>query len=313
MACCDGTFTDVMKCFAYKMTLVSAPELIYTLFASRDTVPIGQGNCYRTRLYHNKPPATVPLNRCCETPAPCKTTTSDTEFTTSRYACWEPICLINEIHSRNPDLNMRAYLDGRQMKDTEDSLTLDLLNSIPGVINETGGENGDIPTEPTITGIETIEGLLDENLAQYMYDRIDARNLTGTCPVGESYMGAGHLKIKPSFTALRGFEKKKCYPDQSCIRRSEAGYISQTRFSFANKGIVEKGASAKGQDVYTVFIGGLAAVSIVDLAGHPPIFGYNAPTDVLQECASTFWKINWGGTVNPEQHVFKYRVTKKAA
>lgn len=313
MSCCEGTFNDAMKCFAYKMTMVPMPELIYTLFATHDTVPIGQGNCYRTRLYHNKTPATVPLPGCCENPAPCLTTTTDTEFSTDEYGCWEPICIIDQIHSMNPDLNRRAVIDGRQMKDTEDSLTLNILNSVPGVINATGGENGDRPSDPTVQNIEMIELLLDKTSTEPVFDRIDARTLIGTCPISEAYLGAGPLDIADSFTSLTGFKKKSCYPDQSCIRRSEKGIISNTRFFFSKKGIVEKGASANGRDVYSVFIGGLAALTTVGLREYPPEFGYNPPMDVMRRCASTYWKMNWGGTLNPEQHIFKYRVTKKVA
>ena len=313
MGCCEDIFSDVYACFAYKMTLVRRPELIYTLLASRTSVPVGQGNQYTTRLFHDKPAVDVPLPGCCETPPPCPTKWTDTTFTTQEYGCWEPICIIKEIHKRNPDLNERAILSGRQMKDTEDSLSLKILNSAIAVINGTHGENGDRPAEPTEADIKEIEDLLDENNAIYVFDKIEARNLIGTCPQSEAYIGVGQRKIASSFEAIKGFTEKKCYPSQNCLLRSEKGIVSHTRFFFSNRGIVEEKASAKGRNVYTVFIGGLAAMSIADLQGYPPVFKYLPPNDRMERCANTYWKMNWGGVLNPEQHVYKYRVTERIA
>jgi hypothetical protein len=199
------------------------------------------------------------------------------------------------------------------MKDTEDSLSLKILNSSIAVINGTSGENGDRPTEPTEADIKEIEDLLDENNAVYVFDRLEARNLIGTCPQSEAYIGLGQRKIASSFEAIKGFTEKKCYPSQNCLLRSEKGIVSHTRFFFSNRGIVEEKASAKGRNVYTVFIGGLAAMSIADLKGYPPVFKYLPPTDKMERCANTYWKMNWGGVLNPEQHVYKYRVTERVA
>lgn len=295
------------------MTLVQRPDLIYSLFATTDTVPAGQGNVYTTRLYHDKAPADVPLPGCCELPPPCKTTSTDTQFSVNEYGCWEPICVLKEIHSRNRDLNMRAILNGRQMRDTEDALTLKIMNSALCVVNETRGENGDRPTEPTVAGIQTIEGILDDRNAITAFESIVASNRIGTCPVPDAYIGAVPNEIFRDFASLPGFVPKSGYAEQMCLRRAERGYISRTRFFSSKRGIIEKGASANGRDVYTVFIGGFGAISIVDLEGYPPEMGYTPPSDPMNRCASTYWKMLWGGVINPEQHICKYRVTKKAA
>jgi hypothetical protein len=65
------------------------------------------------------------------------------------------------------------------MRETQDVLVRDTLEATASVINCVGGNNGDLPTEMSISDIDDVVTVLQNNSAEYITNMVEAQNKFG--------------------------------------------------------------------------------------------------------------------------------------
>lgn len=157
---------------------------------------------------------------------------------------------------------------------TEDQLTRDMLASTATFYNSTGGTNGDIPTDMSLSDIDTVTSMLLNNDAWMIMDNIEAEDKFGTGPARDSYIGLGHTALQKDLNNINGFLSKWNYPNQNRTLRSEWGAVNNVRFMLSSVGSVTPNASLLGNDVFNVFIQGLEALGCVEQDNYSARFLY---------------------------------------
>ena len=76
--------------------------------------------------------------------------------------------------NRLPVLNSAAARLGQSLRETQDALQRDNLESSASIINCVGGSNGDIPTEMTISDVDDVFTVLQNNSGEYITNIVEA-------------------------------------------------------------------------------------------------------------------------------------------
>src|ERR1700750_3073510 len=98
---------------------------------------------------------------------------------------------------------------------TEDQLTRDMLASTASIYNCTGGVNGDVPTDMSLSDIQDVTSALLSNDAWMILDRQIGEDRFGTGPVRDAYLALGHTDLSKNLDNLNGFISKWNYPNQT--------------------------------------------------------------------------------------------------
>lgn len=107
------------------------------------------------------------------------------------------------------------------MRETEDELVRNMLGSTASVINCTGGNNGDMPTEVTRSDIDTVVLALLGNDAMMISDNIDGTLKFGTAPIREAFWGMMSTQILDDLEAVTGFINQAQYPSNMNVLNAE--------------------------------------------------------------------------------------------
>lgn len=157
-----------------------------------------------------------------------------------------------------------SELLGLSMRMTEDQLSRDALAASATQYTCTGGNNGDRPTNLSVSDIDEVATGLLSNDAWMILDREIGELRFGTAPVRDTYIAMGHTNITKDLNALAGFNAKWNYPNQSAAKvGAEWGAINNVRFFVSSQGLIRPNASALGNDVYSVFVCGLESYAAV--------------------------------------------------
>ena len=168
------------------------------------------------------------------------------------------------LQAQDAPLNEAARRLGVSLRQTEDTLTRDMLAATAGMINCVGGVNGDSPTELTATDIEAVTTTLLTNNAFTILDNIEGENRFGTSPVRDSFMAFCHTNLTANLNNVQGFIHKNQYPAQMNIGRSEWGSVQNLRFWVSSIGSITTAASIKGADVYNIFVTGMESYAYIE-------------------------------------------------
>jgi N4-gp56 family major capsid protein len=160
-------------------------------------------------------------------------------------------------------LNAFAELLGLSMRMTEDQLTRDMLAGTATIYNCTGGVNGDLPTEMSLSDIDEVSAALLTNDAWMMLDREPGANKFGTGPVRDAYLALGHSRLSKDLNNLNGLISQWNYPQNTSTNSAEWGAVNNVRFFLSSQGSVTLNGSALGNNVYNVFIQGMEALGCV--------------------------------------------------
>ena len=76
----------------------------------------------------------------------------------------------------------------------------------------TGGANGDIPSNVTLSDFDTVTSALLTNDAWMILDSIGAEDKFGTGPTRDAYLALGHTNLSRNLNNLNGFISKWNYP-----------------------------------------------------------------------------------------------------
>ena len=264
------TFDDVLLS-------VRTPNLIHKLGAEYKRLPAKGGRTLRMARYDRLPTAPVPLGPSGATPPATPLNRVDIDATMSFYGLYVAINQQVTLQNQDPVLNETAELLGLSMRMTEDQLTRDMLAGTAGIINGTGGNNGDSPTDLALSDIDQVTSVLLSNDAWMILSKQGGEDKFGTGPVRDAYLALGHTNLSKDLNNLNGFISKWNYPNNNEVLESEWGSVNNTRWMLSSVGSVTPNASALGNDVYNVFIQGMEALACVEQDNYSARFLYRPP------------------------------------
>ncbi len=273
----DVLTAPVQQSFSYKLLSVPVPYMIHNIPAMYKQMPRDGGTTLRMRRYNPLNTAVVPLGNSGVTPPPQTLTAVNIDAEMAFYGTY---IVLNEqvtLQSQDPVLNESAKRLGISLRQTEDELTRNMLQSTASAIHCTGGTNGDNPTEITRSDIDTIVRTLADSNAYTIADNIEGEDKFGTGPVRDAYLALANTHLIGDLEQVQGFIAKAQYPNQTSTLRPEWGSVSNLRFLLSSIGSVSPSASNNGNDVYNIFCVGMEAYAVIEQDGYSAQFIYRPP------------------------------------
>jgi len=251
--------------------------MIHKIPAMKKQMPRNGGNTLRMRRYNPLNTALVPLGNTGVTPPAQLLTAVDIDAKISFYGTYIQLNEQVTLQNQDPVLNECAARLGVSLRQTEDTLTRDMLAATAGFINCTGGVNGDNPTEITRSDVDTVVRSLLNNNAYTIMDNIEGEDKFGTAPVRDAYFALCSTNLTGDLDTVAGFIQKNQYPSPMNALRSEWGSIGNLRFLISSIGSITANASALGQNVYNIFCVGMEAYACIEQDGYSASFIYRPP------------------------------------
>ena len=211
-------------------------------------------------------------------------TTVDIDVKARWYATYVIITKQVTFVNQDPVLNAETARLGQCLRETEDQLIRDMLESTASVVNCTGGTNGDNPTEIARSDVDGVVATLQTNNGEFVENMIEGEDKFGTGPVRDCYVAMCHTNMIGQLENVPGFINKAQYPNDKGTIPSEWGSIGNLRFFLSSRGSITANASLLGADVYNIFVAAQESYSTVELDGasakliyHPPGWGDDPP------------------------------------
>jgi N4-gp56 family major capsid protein len=267
----------VQQSFSYKLLSVPVPNMIHKIPAMKKNMPRNGGTTLRMRRYNPLNTAMVPLGNTGVTPPAQNLTAVDIDAKISFYGTYVQLNEQVTLQNQDPVLNECAARLGVSLRQTEDQLTRDMLAATAGFINCTGGVNGDVPTEITLSDVQTVVRTLLNNNAYTIMDNIEGEDKFGTGPVRDAYFALCSTNITGNLENVNTFLQKNQYPAPMNALRSEWGAIGNLRFLVSSIGSVTTAGSSNGSDVYNIFCVGMEAYACIEQNGYSASFIYRPP------------------------------------
>lgn len=263
----------------YNAKLLSTPErnLVHMLFATPVELPDNQGFIDRQSRYDRLDLFPVPLDDAQTNPPSQQLNRVDVDCRVRVYATYIVLTRQVTITNEDPVLNSAAARLGQAMRETQDSLVRDSLESSASVVNCVGGSNGDLPTEMALSDTDDIVTLLQNNSGEYITNMIPGELKIGTSPLGDAYGCMLTTRMIPVLNNLQGFVRKFQYPNVSETLQSEWGGVNNIRFFVSEQGSVSPNASLAGNDVANCFVSAKEGYKVVWQAGGKARFIYLPP------------------------------------
>ncbi len=208
-------------------------------------------------------------------------------------------------------MNEAAQRLGVSLRQTEDQLMRDMLQSTASFINCVGGTDGDNPTEITRADVDTVIRTLRGNNAYSFLTGIEGMDRFGTAPVRDAYFGLGHTDLIGQLDNVSGFIQKWNYPNQQSTLDPEWGTVANIRFLLSSIGSITPNASMLGNNVYNIFVAGREAFAAIEQDGYSAQFIYRPPIydGPLALNASVGYKFAEVPRILNDQWVFNLRCT----
>ena len=255
----------VQQAFDMKLLSRPMPYLIHSKFAMKKTLSSRNGNIIRMRRYNRLDLATAPLGPTGVTPPAQTLSAVDIDAQIQWYGSYcvitDQVSLINE----DPVLNETASVLSQCLRETEDALVRNLLQSTASVLNCVGGTNGDSPTELTRNDLDIVTRTLVGANARKISGVIEGQNKFGTGPIREAYFAMMHTDLINDLEAVNGFLSVAQYPFQGNILSAEWGSVGNIRFLASSEGSLVPNGSLAGNDYYNVFVTGEESYACIDL------------------------------------------------
>lgn len=263
----------------YNAKLLSTPErnLVHMLFATPVELPDNQGLIDRQSRYDRLNLFPVPLDDAQTNPPAQQLNRVDVDCRVRVYATYIVLTRQVTITNEDPVLNSAAARLGQALRETQDSLVRDQLESSASIINCTGGVNGDLPTEMAISDIDDVVTVLQGNSGEYITNIVEAENRFGTAPIGDSYGCMLTTRMIPVLNNITGFIRKFQYPNIDKTLSTEWGGANNVRFFVSEQGSVSAMSSLLGNDVANCFVAAKEAYKVVWQAGGKSRFIYLPP------------------------------------
>ncbi len=263
----------------YNAKLLSTPErnLVHMLFATPVELPDNQGFIDRQSRYDRLNLFPVPLDDAQSNPPPQSLNRVDVDCRVRVYATYIVLTRQVTITNEDPILNSAAARLGQALRETQDSLVRDQLESSASVVNCVHGINGDLPTEMTLQDTDDIVTVLQNNSAEYITHIVEADLKFGTSPVGDAYGCMLTTRMIPVLNNIRNFLRKFQYPHLDQVLSTEWGAVNNVRFFVSEQGSVTPNASLLGNDIANCFVAAKESYKVVWQAGGKARFIYLPP------------------------------------
>ncbi|HEY3527481.1 MAG TPA: N4-gp56 family major capsid protein [Nitrososphaeraceae archaeon] len=263
----------------YNAKLLSTPErnLIHNLFATPVELPDNQGLIDRQSRYDRLDLFPVPLDDAQTNPPSQQLNRVDVDCRVRVYATYIVLTRQVTITNEDPVLNSAAARLGQALRETQDVLQRDNLEATASLVNSVGGTNGDVPTEMSLSDVDDIVALLQDNDGEYIMVKIPGENKIATSPVGDAYGCMLTTRMIPVLNGISGFIRKFQYPNVNVTLDTEWGAVNNVRFFVSSQGSVTPNASLLGADVANCFVTAKEGYKIVWQAGGKAKFIYLPP------------------------------------
>ncbi len=263
----------------YNAKLLSTPErnLIHMLFATPVELPDNQGFIDRQSRYDRLDLFPVPLDDAQSNPPSQQLNRVDVDCRVRVYATYIVLTRQVTITNEDPVLNSAAARLGQSMRETQDVLMRDNLESSASVVNCVGGSNGDLPTEMALSDVDGIVAVLQGNSAEYITNMIGGEDKFGTSPIGDAYGCMLTTRMIPVLNNVQGMVRKFQYPNINDTLQSEWSAVNNVRFFVSEQGSVSANASLNGNDIANCFVAAKESYKVVWQAGGKARFIYLPP------------------------------------
>ena len=263
----------------YNSKLLSTPErnCIFNLFAVPVELPDNQGFIDRQSRYDRLERFPVALDDAQLNPPSQSLNRVDVDCRVRVYATYIVLTKQVTITNEDPILNSAAARLGQAMRETQDLLQRDNLESTASIVNCIGGSNGDLPTEMEVSDVDDIVAVLQGNDAEYITGMIGGQDKIGTSPIGDSYGMLSHTRMIPVFNNMSGFVRKFQYPNIDKVLSSEWGGINNIRAFVSSQGSVTSSASLLGNDIANNIVCAKEGYKVVWQSGGGAKFIYMPP------------------------------------
>lgn len=263
----------------YNAKLLSTPErnLIHNLAAVPVELPDNMGFIDRQSRYERLDTFEVPLDDAQMNPPPQSLNRVDVDCRVRVYATYLVLTKQVVITNEDPVLNSAAARLGQALRETQDILQRDNLEATASIINCVGGSNGDVPTEMTVSDIDAVVQVLQDNDGEYITSMIGAQDKIGTSPIGDSYLMMCTSRMIPVLNSMAGFIRKFQYANIDKTLSSEWGGVNNVRTFISSQGSVTASASMLGNDVANCFVSAKEGYKVVWQAGGKAKFVYRPP------------------------------------
>lgn len=263
----------------YNAKLLSTPErnLVHMLFASPVELPDNQGFIDRQSRYDRLDLFPTPLDDSQVNPPSQQLNRVDVDCRVRVYATYIVLTRQVTITNEDPVLNSAAARLGQALRETQDILVRDQLESSASVVNSVGGSNGDLPTEMALSDVDDIVTTLQNNSGEYITNIVEASRNISTSPIGDAYGCMLTTRMIPVLNNIQGFVRKFQYSRIDETLQVEWGGVNNCRFFVSEQGSVTPNASLLGADIANCFVAAKEAYKVVWQAGGKSRFIYMPP------------------------------------
>lgn len=263
----------------YNAKLLSTPEfnLVHNLFAMPVELPDNQGFIDRQSRYDRLAEFPVPLDDAQTNPPSQQLNRVDVDCRVRVYATYIVLTRQVTITNEDPILNSAAARLGQALRETQDALQRDNLESSASLINCVGGNNGDLPTEMALSDVDGVVTTLQNNSGEYITNMIPGENKLGTTPIGDAYGCMLTTRMIPVLNGIDGFVRKFQYPNVSQTLSTEWGGVNNVRYFVSEQGSVTPSASLAGNDIANCFVAAKESYKVVWQSGGKARFIYLPP------------------------------------
>jgi N4-gp56 family major capsid protein len=201
---------------------------------------------------------------------------------------------------------------GQWMRNKEDILMRDLFASSVSYTDAVGGNNGDVPTNPSYEDFLNKEAVLNTNDAMTVLESLMATDQFATSPRMDSYLGLLHTDLTPAINLTENFTLKSSYPGRGeSVKKEEYGMIGRFRLFISSKAQKIPNASDQGQPVYPISLYGVEAIGKIEQTRYTHKLG-TRPDWVVSSVAQNsglYAKFAIGRTVQNQNWVTGLNVT----
>ena len=151
------------------------------------------------------------------------------------------------------------------MRNKEDVFMRDLFASSSSYTDAIGGNNGDIPSNPSYEDFLNKEAVLNTNDAQTVLEIVEATDQFSTSPRMDSYLGLAHTDLTPALNLTENFVLKSAYPGRGeSVKKEEYGSCGRFRLFISSHAQVIPNASDQGYNVYPIPLYGIEAIGKIE-------------------------------------------------